>query len=252
MILLDLQTRYELIPILATIATLIIATYYDIKSREIAEFLWVPALVISVLSAYFVSRPNLLVLIFSLMPALIVLVLVLLKLIGGADFLAILLIGLSTPYLNVLPISLLTLFYSALIPSTTIIYNFIINTVKYRGIYLKLKCDPTPKWLLLFLGRPIKVSAFIKSKFLYPLTVFECNSKTYDVMCRTSFDISEDFKEHINQVEKCLSKGYLRPEDHIWVTPALPHILFITVGYLLSLMTPKELIYGIFKLFLGT
>lgn len=251
MILLELQIRYELIPILATLVTLIIATYYDIKSREIAEFLWLPALVISVLSAYLISSPNLLVLIFSLMPALIMLALTLLGLIGGADFLAILLIGFSTPYLNVLPVSLLTLFYSALIPSTIVVYNFIVNTVKYRGIYLKLRCSSTPKWLLLFLGRPIKVSAFIKSKFLYPLTLFKCDSKTHDVVCRSSFDIDEDFNEYVNQVKTCLSKGYLRPDDYIWVTPALPHILFITIGYLLALTTPKELIYSIFKLFLG-
>ncbi len=247
----NLELGYELIPISATLITLTVATYYDLRTREIAEFIWVPALLISVLSAYFISKPNVLVIAFSLLPALLLLIFTLLGLIGGADFLAMLLIGLSTPYFNVLPISLLTLLYSTLIPSTLVIRNFVLNLVKYRNLYEKLDCGKTPKWPLLFLGKPIKVEAFLKSKFMYPLTVFKCGPKNYSVVCRASFDINEDSREHVNQVSMCLNKGYLKADDRIWVTPALPHILFITIGYVLALITPEGLIYETFSLILG-
>ncbi len=240
-----------LVSILITLATLLIASYYDVKTREIAEFLWIPALVISAILTYLTVKPNTLVIIFSLIPALLLLIFMLFGLIGGADFLAMLLIGISTPYLNVLPISLLTLLYSLLIPSAMIIYNFAVNVVRYWDAYLMLDCGTASKWVLLFLGRPMKVSSFIKSNFLYPLTVPRCHLDDYDVICRTSFDINEDFKENINHVNICLSKGYLKYDDYIWVTPALPHVFFITIGYLLALITPEELIYSVFKVLLG-
>jgi len=239
-----------LIPITITLSTLIIATYYDLKSREISEYVWVPALVFSSIFTYLVIRPNILVLIFSLIPAVILLLLMFLGMIGGADFLALLLISISTPYLNVIPISMLTLLLSALIPSSLVLYNFIINLTLCRNLMEGLKCSSTHKLSLIFLSRPMKVSKFLKSKFMYPLTIVKCSTNEFVVKCRTSFNIEEDFKEHIRDVMKCLELGYVSNDDYIWVTPALPHILFITIGYILALVIPEEIIYKVFNLLL--
>ncbi|MEM1982640.1 MAG: A24 family peptidase C-terminal domain-containing protein [Sulfolobales archaeon] len=248
---LSLEINHDIIPISITLITLIIATFYDLKTREIREIIWVPALVFSAVFTYLIIRPSILVFIFSVIPAILLLILAVVGLIGGADFLAILLIGISTPILNVLPISLLTLFYSALIPSALIMYNLLVNTTVYIDEYKKLRCVGASKWLLLFLGKPMKVKVFTKSKFMYPLTVFRCNPNKCDVVCRSSFDIDEDFKNHINTISNYLSNGCIKEDDYIWVTPALPHILFITIGYLLALITPAELIYDVFNLVFG-
>jgi len=239
-----------LIPISVTLSTLIIATYYDLKSREISEYIWLPALIFSSIFTFLVVRPNILVLIFSLIPAVILLLLMLIGMIGGADFLAILLISISTPYLNIIPIPMLTLLFSALIPSLLVLYNLIINLTLNRGLIKSLECSSTHKLSLIFLSMPMKVSKFLKSKFMYPLTVFKCSSNDYVVKCRTSFNIEEDFKDHIRDVMKCLEFGYVRNDDYIWVTPALPHILFITIGYIISLVIPEEVIYKVFNLLL--
>lgn len=242
-----LETIYSSIPVVATLITLVVASFYDLRTREIKEIIWIPALIVSAIFTYFVTKPSMLVFIFSIIPAALVFILMLLGLIGGADFLAMLLIGISTPLLNVLPIPLLTLLYSALIPSALVIYNLLINTVKYLNEYRKLECTNTSKWLLLLLGRPTKVRDFMRSKFMYPLTIFRCRPKKCEVICRSSFDINEDFKDHVNQVSAYLSSGYLSEDDYVWVTPALPHILFITIGYLLALITPGQLIYNAFN-----
>lgn len=236
----------SLIPILVTLLTLVIASLYDIKYREIPEYIWLPALIISLITLFMI-KVDLIVLAISLIPALILFTLSFIGMIGGADFLAILLVGISTPYLNVIPISLLTLLYSALIPSFTIIYNVLINLIKYKELINNLKCGMSNKVLLIFLGRPMRIGDYVRSKFMYPLTLVRCSNEGSEIVCRTSFNIDEDYRDHIKNFKLCLSKGVLRTDDYVWVTPAFPHIVFITIGYVLSLITPNYVIYAIFN-----
>lgn len=231
-----------------TIATLAVASWYDLRSREIPEYIWVPAFVVSIAVALSTGT-SVLIIVLSLIPALILLILTLLGMIGGADFIAILLVGISTPYLNILPVSFVTLLYSALIPSLLTVYNIIVNVARprYRSVFKNLKCRPRTKLLLMFLGKPMAVSRYLKSRFNYPLTLISCSDGA-EVVCRTSFKVDEDYREHISRLAECLSKGYVRLDDHIVVTPALPHVVFITVGYVLALLTPREVIYTVFSL----
>lgn len=235
-----------LIPVFATLSTLVVASLYDIKYREIPEHIWLPALIISLITL-FIVKVDLIVLAISLIPALILFVLSLIGMMGGADFLAILLVGISTPYLNVIPISFLTLLYSALIPLFTIIHNAVDNLIKYKQLLNDLKCRTPSRVLLIFLGRPMRVSDYVRSRFMYPLTLIRCSNGDGEVICRTSFNINEDYRDHIKNFRTCLSKGVLSNDDYIWVTPAFPHIVFIAAGYVLSLITPSHIIYTIFS-----
>lgn len=236
----------HVLSIIVTIVTLVIASWYDLKYREIPERLWIPAFIVS-LVVIVLSGIDFLLVAISLIPALILLILMLLGMIGGADFIAMLLIGITSPYLNLLPISFITLFYSALIPSFITIYNAIVNVTMYRTVIKRLNCRPRTKFFMLFLGKPMRISEFMRSKFIYPLTLMRCLNDL-EIECRTSFNVNEDHREHIKSLAVCLDRGYIRYDDMIMVTPALPHIVFITIGYVLALLTPTEIIYIIFSL----
>ncbi len=181
---------------------------------------------------------NVFFLIFSLMPAILLLIMALLGMIGGADFLAILLIGLAHPKFILIPVSLLTLIYSLIIPLLLIIYYVICNLVKFRDILQKIKCVTGRKAYLVLFGRPVKISDFMSMKFTYLLTI----PSNDGFVCRASFSLEEEEEKAKELVAKYVSKNILSLNDYVWVTPALPHVLFILIGYVLALLTPEQLI----------
>jgi len=225
-----------------------LASFYDLKTREIRELLWLPAFIVTAVINFILIKPDTTAVILSIIPSLIVLALVVMKMMGGADFIAMLLVGLSMPYLKIFPISLLTLLYSSLIPATLAIYNIILNLSRYRDVYRKVRCDEGSKSFLLALGKPMRIRDFIRSKYLYPLTLIDCVNNTQKITCRSSFNIDEDYAEHIAHVRRCVESGYLDGDGFVWVTPALPHIVFITVGFILALLTPTEVILHILSI----
>jgi Flp pilus assembly protein protease CpaA len=102
---------------LAVIATLMYASYRDLPTREIPEVVWLPAYLIAIagvlirfLRGYYAPLEAFL----SLMPALVCLILFLVGLLGGADFLALLLVTIAHLHESLIP--LLTFVISSLIP----------------------------------------------------------------------------------------------------------------------------------------
>ncbi|MCD6428631.1 MAG: hypothetical protein J7L12_03340 [Desulfurococcales archaeon] len=184
---------------------------------------------------------DVLYLVFSLMPAALLLIMTLLGMIGGADFLAILLIGLAHPKFILIPISLLTLIYSLIIPLLLIIYYIICNLVRFRSILEEIKCITGKKAYLVLFGRPVKVRDFMNMKFTYLLTI----PSNDGFVCRASFSLEEEEREAKELVAKYVSKNILSLNDYVWVTPALPHVLFILIGYVLALLTPEQIIIHI-------
>ncbi len=178
---------------------------------------------------------------FSLMPAVLLLIMSLLGMIGGADFLAILLIGLAHPKFILIPISLLTLIYSLIIPLLLIVYYVICNLVKFRDVLEKIKCVTGRKVYLVLFGKPVKISDFMSMKFAYLLTIPSSDG----FICRASFSLEEEEEKAKELVAKCINKNILSLNDYVWVTPALPHVLFILVGYMLALLTPEQMIIHI-------
>ena len=232
----------NLIIVCATLLTLVYASYRDLKLRDIPELTWVPATLLAiVLNVAYGEYSDVLFLVFSLMPAVLLLIMSLLGMIGGADFLAILLIGLAHPKFILIPISLLTLIYSLIIPLLLIIYYVIYNSVKFRDVLEKIKCVTGRKVYLVLFGKPVKISDFMNMKFTYLLTI----PNNDGFICRASFSLEEEEEKVKELVAKYVNKKILSLNDYVWVTPALPHVLFILVGYVLALLTPEQLIIHI-------
>ncbi|MEM0473758.1 MAG: A24 family peptidase C-terminal domain-containing protein [Zestosphaera sp.] len=231
----------ELVLVFAVLATLSYASISDLRTREVKEYVWVPAALLSVAINLLLGNYDLLQLVLASIPALLVLVFALLDMMGGADFLALLVVTLAHPRIFPKPLTYLTLVYSLVIPVVLVLSNLIYGLRNLRH-YKELKCVRGSKTMLLLLGRPKKVSSFLNSKFTYLLTIpVEQQENLFE--CRASFSMDETYEEKIkSSVRELLEKGILKADDLVWVTPGLPQIVFYLLGYVAALMTPESLL----------
>jgi len=235
----------ELTLIVAVLVTLSYASISDLKSREVKEYVWVPAYLLSVTINLLSGSYDLLQLALASVPALLVLVFAVFDMMGGADFLALLLVTLAHPRILPKPITYLTLMYSLLIPVALILIN-LIHGLKNLRHYKELKCVKGSKTALLFLGRPAKVGSFLKSRFTYLLTIPVREGDSASFECRASFSMDEAYEEKIKtSLMDMLDKKILNADDFVWVTPGLPQIVFYLIGYVAALATPETLLHFI-------
>ncbi len=221
--------------------TLAYATYRDLKYRDIPELTWVPAALFVIIYNAYLGRYEPIHTLFSFLPAIALLAMAFLDLIGGADALAMLLIAVAHPSFLVLPISLLTMAFSVIPPMILIVYYLILN-LSHKEELNRLACVRGSKKLLLFMGRPLRVRDYLRSKFLFLLTV----PTEKGFQCGVSADIDIDFEQEKRIVIDALRKGVISEDSLVWVSPALPHIAFIFVGYVISLFIPQDLLLSLF------
>lgn len=227
--------------IISTLLTLSYASVSDLKFREVREYVWIPAAVITISINFLTGNYNLLELFFASIPAVLVLVLSLLDMMGGADFLALLLITLAHPTVHPKPVTYLTLIYSLVIPVLLVLKNFVLS-LKNLNHYKSVRCVSGSKSLLLILGRPMRVGDFLKSKFTYLLTI-PSEHGTDSFECRKSFTMDDVYEEKLkNSIGELVKKGLLKLDDLVWVTPGLPQVVFYLFGYVAALVTPDYLI----------
>ena len=122
-----------------------------------------------------------------------------------------------------------------------VIYYAVYNLLKFRSILSTIKCTTGRKLYLILFGKPVKVRDFLKMRFTYLLTI----PRKSEFACRASFSIEEEEESTRKLILKYVNEGILSLDDYIWITPALPHVFFILVGYILSLLTPEQLLMHI-------
>ncbi len=231
---------FKTLIVASILVTLTYASYRDIKYRNIPEVTWVPAIITSVIINILSGKYDPLHTALSMFPVLIVFVMSLLGMIGGADFLALLMIALAHPQFLVFPISLLTLLYSLLIPLGLMTYYALCNTLLYKPLLKKVRCKEGRKAYLIFFGRPMNVKEMLEKKFTYPLTIPVGKG---EFICRPSFSDDDEEEERIKErIKWAIAKGEIQSDEEIWVTPGLPHVVFFFIGYVLALLTPQHYI----------
>ncbi|MEO3992922.1 MAG: A24 family peptidase C-terminal domain-containing protein [Desulfurococcaceae archaeon TW002] len=232
----------ELVLTAAVLLTLLYASILDLRTREVGVRVWLPAGLLSVILNLWFGNYNPLQLLITSIPALLVLVFAVLDMMGGADFLALLVITLAHPKIFPKPLTYLTLIYSLIIPAVLILRNLIYG-LRHLNDYKKLKCIKGSKKILLLLGRPANIDSFFYSKFTYLLTIPVDPQKAL-FECRASFSLDDAYEGKIkSNVEELLDKGSLKADDIVWVTPGLPQITFYLFGYVLALITPESLLH---------
>jgi Flp pilus assembly protein protease CpaA len=202
------------------------ASYRDLPTREIPEVVWLPAYLIAIagvlmrfLGGYYAPLEVFL----SLMPDLVCLILFLVGLLGGADFLALLLVTIAHLHEPLIP--LLTFVISSLIPVPLILLNLVENTIRSL-------CVQGTKKFLYFVGRPATATHFLKKKYVF-LHTYPTEG---GYICSSSVDVDINFEKQREIVAEALRRGLMKPEDYVIYSPALPHVIFIGLSYPVALL----------------
>lgn len=246
-------TTEVLLSIILTVLCLVIATYKDVKTREINLWVWLIPLPAVVLNFHNLITKNIIfntyyiiILVFSLLPAVITLLLALVGLMGGADFLAFLVIGLSSfniKLFKMLPLPLITFFLTTVIMIIYPLKYFVVNLVKWRKELNKLNLPFHKKVLMAFVGKPVTVGEYLKTKFYYPLTLYKKKGYNVNIHTRLNFEIDEDYQQHINYFHQLLREGLITEDTIVWVTYGVPTVPLILMSYIISLIIYSLNIY---------
>jgi len=247
-----LSYTIEELKIIVTLAFLLYTSILDIKYREVDWKVWlVFGIISSILTfleimIYGFVITDLVRLVISVVMALGIGGLAYyLDLFGGADFFALVVLAVMHPWNPLKPLFklkielpfILTILVNSLIMSLIVpLTNVIRNLMNYKAIS-KLSIPMKYKIAYMFLGFPTTIGKYVKMKFSYPLTVYEISSTgRIKVKCRLTFSIEEEHYEHQEKLKRLVKKGLLRYNDIVWVTQGIPLLVFITLGYIVSLV----------------
>ena len=227
----------------------LIATYQDIRAREINDFLWLAMLPVTVFSIiYVLCYMNYLIrilyiidLIFGLTIAAICFFF---RLTGGADVKSITLLTLTLiPYyikfpvnvIELLNLPIISIMINTFIISTSyIIYNIVRNVKTFNKCNEKSRLSKI--YTILYICVP--VSEIIKKPHVYSLIqYFDENCKRY-----TKFRISIEVEDPRELIVKYIERNCISVKDYILASYNIPMILCITISLIIYYITKSNVI----------
>jgi preflagellin peptidase FlaK len=251
----------DLLRILLNLAFLFYASWQDYRSREVSNKVWVfyaPfGLTLTLLHVFLMRDLSLLLVlgISILVFAGITIPLFYLGFFGGADVKAFLCVALAMPFAPrppfplwgvVSPLYGMSIFGNAVIISALtavamVLYNLVWYISTGRSLFAGLSHEPTIKKLVaMFTGYKVPVSVFKHKQHLAPMEALSKGAngqiiRTLRLFIRTD----EDREAILAQIEE-----FVENQQLIWVTPYLPFIVFITLGFVVTLLI-GDIIFGI-------
>ncbi len=208
--------------LILSLSMLGLATYWDLKTREISDFLWIAfGGASAVLILFSPDMGSTLVSVgISLIVAPVVLLIWRFGLFGGADAFGLIVLAALAPEFTFLPgvvTPFTTLTNSAILSVAPIVINFSRNAISlargqdlFRGLENESK---RKKITALFVGYRAK-----HPRFSFSIERSEGNAKKFDFSLKNAED-----------AEFCTA-----PDT--WVTPGLPYMIYITSGFVLQLV----------------
>ena len=262
----------DIVRIIASLAFLLYASWSDWKTREVTNTVWIlfapTAFTLTFIDLYLnnFSMLTFYGISFGLASAFAV-ILFYSGAFGGADAKALMCIALALPfYPQNLPTLLaegaspiaqiffpLTVFSNAvLLAALTAVY------IVFRNIFWRQKTGKKlfeaelakeslgKKLLVLVTGYKTSISKLKEKWHLYPLEDVE---SVEDKMQRKLVLIPRDEgrSEIVGRLEKAAQSGII--EDHVWASPGLPMLIFITIGFVLALVLGDIIWIGVSFLF---
>lgn len=230
-----------------------IASWQDWKSREISDKIWMAMVIIGVplilLEFNVRSIDNLWIMFTAIsitFSTILGLTLYKIDMFGGADAKALIALSILIPTLpenltiklNTHPITPISTFNNSIIISTTpAIYLIIKNSIKIvRGekIFQGLENENILKKILaIATGYRIPLEKIKNEKYKYPIEeiIVEENSIKRRLNIKIGASMGE---EKLGEIIKLFEEGKIH--GHIWVTPALPLIVFMSIGVVITLL----------------
>jgi len=230
------------------ITMLLIGSYYDIKKREIDDWVWLlslPALAVSLYylytgalgSGYAVWAVGLgIVLVLSL-------ALYYLGLFGGADAKALVAIAASIPngappFVSQIPIFALTVLDNAVVLSVfyaiILIARNLLRAVLAKDYFGRYDTAPIHVKLALLISDKSSAKYYLEHSY----KLFLSEKVSVDSQGCLRFEVSpwklgivDDAEPFIRDL---VSKGILKPQDELWVSTGLPLVVFMFLGVMLT------------------
>ncbi len=228
----------ELAQFAINVAGLTVASYMDIKTREIEDYVWYSMLVASIpvlvyRASLLIQNQPLLILYFLSLTMGITMALAMdrFALVGGADVKALIVLSINEiPSLNKNPLSLippLSIFTNSALLSLLIIPVILLRNMIYslkqgdlfRGFEQE---DVKKKILCFFTSYKVPYSVYLKNKYKYSLAEAKEDGKR---ALRIGVRVREEESD----------EGYSEDEE-VWVSPLLPLIVFIELGYIVHFL----------------
>ena len=230
------------IKVLITLAILIKASIYDWKFREIPDSLWIILIAFAIpLNAiqyiFFPHNYNLLFLIIQFIIVLGITIIMLFLGFGGADIKALIALSIMFPiYPNVWIFPLLNegfgIFALSVLSNSLLVAPAIALGLFFRNVLRREK----GKIIYYFIGYKVDVDNI--PKFHNLLEYIDENGKIVRVIKAVEPD-----DEMLNRLKDAKNKGVI---DKVWVTPALPFLIFMTAGFVVAIVL-GDLIVEIIK-----
>jgi preflagellin peptidase FlaK len=234
----------DIIRFSASTIMLLVASFLDLKYREISDLLWVVFGVLGlVLNGYEFFTGTLLLsnFLFSLVFILIIgFIIYYLQLLGEADIIAFITLAFLNPSylsLNMFSFYIAPLFFSmslfsnsVLSSASSVILNSYENLMKYfldKSIFRDRAYSMREKIIFFFTAQKKSFTEIRGPPFDYPMEyLYEGNRK---LLFRTQLQDDESAKKIFNELRGSGLKM-------VWVSSTLPFILYITVGYFVTCM----------------
>jgi len=253
------------IAITVTMLFLIIASYYDLKAREVSDKVWLLYGPIGiVLTAYrmYLDPTNLLLTAVSIgFSILVAFGLVFFGLWGGADAKALMCLSLTLP----LPPTIITPvlgFVHPFFPVVVLVTGYLCSfsvaiwmVVKNLILWTKLKShmfdglEHEPAWkkaLAFVTGFPTQPAQLQSTFYLYPMENIVEDEKGARRTLQIYSNVDVDREEVVSKFNDSLRK--IGSPSRVWATPGLPMLVFILAGVVIALIFGDPVFAGIFLL----
>ena len=214
---------------------LLYASYQDIKKREVDDKVWIIALIAAMpLTIYLLLLKSRIVLIIYAMSLVTALVLgffiAYFELMGGADIKALFVLGLTVlpQSLEVFDIPSLAIFTNGVIFSlVTIPYIVIRNLVNWKkfGKIFDINLPLSRKIILFFITYREKVKRVKSMPYAYFIFEhYEKGTRKIKIVTKVTED-TEALLKKFNEMG-------IKDSDYIWVSPSIPLLVYIMIGYI--------------------
>jgi len=237
------------------------ASIFDLVEREIPDSVWLSSgPLLALLTALWLYREPALIpmallsmaLAFSLSVALFYS-----GLMGGADSKAIALVAIAFPLgpgqehrgpLYVHPFLPLASFLNALALSTLMAFYMLFRNLAWKlrtglSFFGGLEGPWYVKALVLLSGYKVEARRLLELKDVFPLELVEEAGGPGPVRRRLALSMGLGDEERLEALREAVRKGLV--EDYVWISPGLPMVAFITVGFLLAYYIGDLLTYAL-------
>jgi preflagellin peptidase FlaK len=235
----------EQLKVIVCMLILVYACYLDIKERSVTNTLWVIMIALGIPFAFYniiiCGIPFLIAFFYSLaFTFALAYVFFKLNFFGGADAKCLIAISVLIPTTSLpdpFPFAITTLFNAAIISLTVPIFLFMRNMLHVR--------DKRQDFVTSFLGYTVPIADLANKRNLRLVHLY--NEEDGEIKRKHIFGGVEIDEEIIEELKRYRDQGKI--EGEILVTPELPFMLFITVGFFISLLY-GNLIFHIMSYFI--